>query len=132
MQNILIVDDSRVFRKVLEQILSPYFKVVGLGASGIEGCELYQKLKPDLVLMDITMPNCDGKEALKKIMDLDPNAKVIMVSGIGDDSTVQECIRLGAVAFVKKAHISQSDSKDSALVQIVSGVAGVDLNKEAA
>ena len=98
MKTILIVDDSRLFRNFVSQILEKNFKVVGKGTSGIEGYELYQKLRPDLVLMDITMPDCNGKESLKLILDHDPLAKVIMFSGLGDEFTINECIKLGVKA----------------------------------
>ncbi len=117
MKTLLIVDDSRIFRMVLEKILAPHFKIVGRGDSGEAGIELYKTLKPDLVVMDITMPNCSGKEALGRIMGHDPAARIIMVSGLGDEQTVKECMEMGAKAFVKKEFISQTDQKDSLLVQ---------------
>lgn len=115
MKKILIVDDSKTYQKIIEKILSPNFEIVGMGSSGIEGIELYQKLRPDLVLLDITMPNCSGKECLEKIMQVNPEAKVIMVSSIGDEKTVLECLQMGAKAFVNKAEISQGDGSPSPL-----------------
>lgn len=123
MKNIIIVDDSRLFRKVMESILAPYFKIVATGACGLEGFDLYKELKPNVVLMDITMPNCNGKECLKKIIEFDPLAKVIMVSSIGDEQTVKECLDLGAKAFIKKEEISKNDSNNSALVKTTLQVA---------
>lgn len=123
MKNLIIVDDSRMFQKVLQKNLSPFFQVVGVGSSGEEGYELYKKLKPNLVLMDITMPNCSGKEALKKIIEEDPSAVVIMVSSIGDEHTVNDCLALGAKAFVKKEDISFHDTENSILIQTIIRVA---------
>ena len=123
MKTLLIVDDSRVFRNVLERILSPYFKIIAKGQSGFDGLVLYQKLKPNLVLMDITMPNCSGKECLEKIIHHDPSANIVMVSSLGDEQTVSECITLGAKGYVTKDSISQNDGEDSSLVQTLLGVA---------
>lgn len=117
MQTLLIVDDSRVFRMLLEQILATHFKVVGKATSGIDGFELYKACKPDLVLMDITMPNCSGKECLQKILDFDADARVMMVSSLGDEQTVEECKRIGAKAFLNKDKISLSEEGRSYLLE---------------
>lgn len=132
MKTLLIVDDSRIFQKIVEKILSPYYLVAGRGNCGIEGFEQYKKLKPDLVVMDITMPNCNGKDCLQKIMEFDPQAKVIMVSSIGDEATVKQCLALGAKAFVNKDEVSHSDSDQSKLVQSAIQVLPVDVKSEAA
>lgn len=117
MRTILLVDDSKIFQRIMEKILSPHYQIVGKGQNGIEGIDLYKKLKPDLVFMDITMPNCNGKEALKAILETNPLATVIMVSSLGDDQTVQECLKLGAKGFVPKDKITQADGESSALIQ---------------
>jgi two-component system chemotaxis response regulator CheY len=133
MKNILIVDDSKTFQKLIEMILIGKFNIVGKGSSGVEGFELFQKLKPDLVLMDITMPNCGGKECLQKIIQLDPKAKVIMVSGLADENTAEECLQLGAKAFVRKSEISQKNtSEDSTLFKTVVKVMPLSTIKEVA
>lgn len=132
MKTILIVDDSETFQKIIEKILSPNFQIVGKGKSGIEGFDLYKQLSPDIVLMDITMPNCDGKECLQKILVFDSLAKVIMVSGIGDEKTVQECLDLGAKAFVNKSDISRKVLENSPLEQTVFKIAGIDQQKKVA
>lgn len=103
MANILIVDDSRVSRKVLAQILEgDGHTIIGEATNGEEGVYLYQKLHPDLVTMDITMPVLDGIEALKQIMEADPCAKVIMVTAAGQKSKMLESIKYGAVEFLTK------------------------------
>jgi two-component system chemotaxis response regulator CheY len=117
MRTILLVDDSKIFQRIMEKILSPHFQIVGKGQNGNEGIDLYNKLKPDLVFMDITMPNCNGKEALKAILQSNPRATVIMVSSLGDDQTVQECMKIGAKGFVPKDQITQADGEKSALIQ---------------
>lgn len=132
MKTLLIVEDSMIFQRIIERILGPHFKIVGKGASGIEGFDLYQKLRPDLVVMDITMPHSNGKECLKRVLEFDPNGRIVMVSSVGDDQTVDECMRIGAKGFVKKEHIHQADKIDSILVQTVLRVVGSDLVREAA
>lgn len=124
MRRILIVDDSRTFQTIIERMLSPYFSIVGKGSSGIEGFDLYQKLKPDVVLMDITMPNCDGKECLQKILNYDPTSKVIMLSGINDENTIQECLDLGAKAFVNKGDLSLTAPDRSPLLKTLNELLG--------
>lgn len=124
MNTLLIVDDSKTFQRILEQILKPYFEVVGKGNNGLEGFELYKKHKPDLVLMDITMPDCNGKESLQRILAEFPTAQVIMVSSIADQPTVEECLRLGAKGFVPKEKVSTGDGKGSPLVQMAQLIAG--------
>tara|TARA_B110001454_G_scaffold219199_1_gene251755 strand:- start:62220 stop:62573 length:354 start_codon:yes stop_codon:yes gene_type:complete len=106
----------------MESILKPYFQVVGKGFSGLEAIDLYTKMKPDLLLLDITMPNCDGKESLQKILSLFPNATIVMVSGIGDMDTVKECLELGAKAFVNKGQISATKPENCELLKVVNYV----------
>lgn len=132
MKTVLIVDDSRIFQKLIEQIMATKYKIVGKGASGVEGFDLYQKLKPDLVLMDIVMPNCNGKDCLRKILEFDPAARVIMVSSVGDEATVEECLRIGAKAFVVKSDISYTDSANSKLVNTANEILASQEKREAA
>jgi len=102
-KKILIVDDAAFMRMMIKNILTKNgFEVVGEASNGAEAVELYKKLKPDLVTMDITMPEMDGIEALKKIKEIDPNAKVIMVSAMGQQQLVIEAIQAGAKDFIVK------------------------------
>ncbi len=102
-KKVLIVDDAAFMRMMIKNILSKNgFEVVGEASNGAEAVELYKKLKPDLVTMDITMPEMDGIEALKKIKEIDPNAKVIMVSAMGQQQLVIEAIQAGAKDFIVK------------------------------
>lgn len=103
MATVLIVDDSRTSRRILKNILSDNgYEVVGEAADGQDGYEQYIRLKPDLVTLDITMPVLDGLGALEKIMQLDKNANVIMVTAAGQKSKMVEAIKLGAAEFIQK------------------------------
>lgn len=100
---ILIVDDAAFMRMMLKDILtSNGFEVVGEAANGNEAIAKFLELSPDIVTMDITMPHCDGIEALKKIMVLNSNAKVIMCSAMGQQAMVIESIQAGAKDFIVK------------------------------
>ncbi|MBT9253403.1 MAG: response regulator [Brockia lithotrophica] len=102
-KRILIVDDAAFMRMMLKDILKRGgYEVVGEAANGVEAVALYRELRPDLVTMDITMPEMDGISALKQIRTLDPEAKVIMVSAMGQQAMVIEAIQSGARDFIVK------------------------------
>lgn len=101
----LIADDSVFARKNIAKIVSMVGgDVVGEATNGQEAVELYVKLHPDLVLLDITMPVLDGVDTLRKIMEANKDAKVIMVSSIGHKEMVWKAICLGAKHFVTKPY----------------------------
>jgi two-component system chemotaxis response regulator CheY len=103
MKRILIVDDASFMRLAINEALTNNgFEVVGEAEDGKEAIEQYKLLKPDAVTMDITMPVMSGLEALKEIMKLDPNAKIIMISALGQDTQVKEAILNGAKSFIVK------------------------------
>ena len=105
MANILVVDDSEMFREIMKDILEKAGQtVVGMAVNGREGVEMYESLQPDIVTMDITMPEMGGIEALGKIMEADPLAKVVMVSSAGQESVVNEAMIIGACAFLQKPY----------------------------
>ena len=102
-KNILIVDDAAFMRMMIKDILTKNgYNVAGEAENGVKACEKYNELKPDLVLMDITMPELDGIGALKKIKGADPNAMVIMCSAMGQQAMVIEAIQSGAKDFIVK------------------------------
>lgn len=103
MKKLLIVDDAFFMRVSIRNMLSNYdIEIVGEAANGAIGVEMYKQLRPDFVTMDITMPEMTGIEALKKIMAFDPQAKVIMVSSMGQERMVKEAIIGGAKTFIAK------------------------------
>ena len=102
-KGILIVDDAAFMRKVIKDILEKGgYEVVGEAKDGFEAISLFKELKPELVLLDITMPEMDGITALKKIMEVDRAAKVIMCSALGQSSMVIESIQVGAKDYIVK------------------------------
>lgn len=102
-KKILIVDDAVFMRMKLKDILEKNgFEVVAEAQNGSEAIEKYKSEKPDLVTMDITMPEMDGVEALKEIKKIDANAKVIMCSAMGQQTMVMEAIQAGALDFIVK------------------------------
>lgn len=102
-KKILICDDTMFMRKILKELLvNNGYEVVGEAENGKVAVEKYDMLKPDLILMDITMPEMDGITALNKIMEKDSNAKVIICSAMGQENMVISAIRGGAKDFIVK------------------------------
>ena len=103
MARILVVDDAAFMRKMVKDALAEGgLEVVGEAGNGVEALARYNELKPDLVTLDITMPEKDGLAALADIMAADPSARVVMCSALGQESKVLEAIKLGAKDFVVK------------------------------
>ena len=104
----LIVDDAAFMRLSIRNMLLKYdLEIVGEAANGAIGVEMYKELRPDVVTMDITMPEMTGIEALKAIKIFDPQAKVIMVSAMGQEGVVKEAIISGAKTFIVKPFKSE-------------------------
>ena len=102
-KNILICDDAAFMRMMIKDILSKNgYNVVGEAENGAIAVDKYAETNPDLVLMDITMPEMDGIAALKKIREKDPNAAIIMCSAMGQQTMVIESIQAGAKDFIVK------------------------------
>ena len=100
---ILIVDDAPFMRAMLKRILDGNdFEVVGEAANGREGVELYSSLKPDLVTLDMVMPEMSGMEALQQIRGSDPKARVVVISAVDQRENLLEAIRSGAAEYIIK------------------------------
>lgn len=103
MANILIADDSTVMRRSLRLILTKAgHTVVGQATDGASVCQMYNQLKPDLVTMDITMPGMNGIEAMLKILESDPHAKIIMITAIDQKRMILDAIESGARHYIIK------------------------------
>lgn len=117
-KNILICDDAAFMRMMIKDILSKNgYNVAGEAENGLKAVEKYKELNPDLVLMDITMPEMDGIQALKEIKKNDGNAKIIMCSAMGQQAMVIESIQAGAKDFIVKPF--QADRVIEAVKKVV-------------
>ena len=102
-KKVLIVDDAVVMRMMIKGILSKNgYTVVGEAQNGAEAVDKYRTLMPDLVTMDMVMPEMDGITAVKQIIAADPNAKIIMCTSMGQQALVVEAIQAGAKSFITK------------------------------
>lgn len=103
MAAVLVVDDTLFMRASIRQMLEANgHSVAGEASNGVEAIEKYAAVKPDVILMDITMPDMDGLEALRIIKEMDPNAKVIMCTAMGQQAMVAKAVELGAQQFIVK------------------------------
>lgn len=102
-KSVMIVDDIEYVRKTLSQILTEAkYHVVGEADDGEKAFQLYKKLKPDLVTMDLVMPKVSGIEAIRKIMKEEKNAKIVVISAMGQENLVMEAINVGAKDYILK------------------------------
>ena len=103
MAKIMICDDAAFMRMMIKDILTKNgYEIAAEAENGAVAVKKYPDAKPDLVLMDITMPDMDGIQALKKIKEIDPNANIIMCSAMGQQAMVIEAIQSGAKDFIVK------------------------------
>ena len=103
MKRVMVCDDAAFIRMVIKDILVKNgYEIAAEAENGLKAVERYPEAKPDLVLMDITMPEIDGIEAVRRIKALDPNANVIMCSAMGQQAMVIEAIQAGAKDFIVK------------------------------
>lgn len=103
MANILIVDDASFMRNSLKYIMdNSGHVVVGMAKDGKEALEMYKRLKPDLVTLDIIMKEMDGITTLKELLKINPSAKVVMVTALSHEEKQKEASKIGAVGFIRK------------------------------
>jgi DNA-binding NarL/FixJ family response regulator len=123
---VLLADDQRVVRDGLVLLLGllPQVEVVGAAADGDEAVEKAAALRPDVVLMDLRMPRCDGVEATRRLREQQPDIKVIVLTTYADDRSVIEALRAGARGYLTKDAGGAEIQK--ALLQVVSGQAVID------
>ena len=100
----IVVDDTSMVRKTLKYFLEKELghMVVAEASNGVEGVNIFKAHSPDLVTMDITMPDMDGIEAVKKIIEINPEAKIIMVTSYGQEDMVLKAVRSGASSYLVK------------------------------
>ena len=100
---VLIVDDALFMRNMIKEVFSGNdFEVVGEAGNGVEAVERYKELRPDITTMDIVMPQKSGIEAVREIIKVNKDAKIIMCSALGQESLVMEAIEAGAADFIVK------------------------------
>jgi two-component system chemotaxis response regulator CheY len=103
MARVMIVEDAEFMRMIIRDILLIHgHEVVAEVGDGEEAIQTYLEVKPDIVLMDIIMSNMHGKEALQKLLFMDPDAKVIMCSSLGQNALITESMKIGAMGFIVK------------------------------
>ena len=102
-QTVLVCDDAIFMRTMVGDILAQAgFEIIGEAETGVQAVEKYQQLKPDLVTMDIVMPDMGGIDAVREICKIDPHARILMCSAMGQQALVVEAIQAGAKDFVVK------------------------------
>lgn len=120
MIKVLIVDDAAFMRMTIKMMLEKNgFEIVGEAENGETAVQKYQKCHPDIVTMDITMPEMNGIESLKLILKNDPKAKVVMISAMGQERMVKDAILSGAKSFIvkpfKEEHVVETLTKVAAV-----------------
>ncbi len=117
---VLIVDDAKFMRHMLKNILTGMgWEVVGEAENGTEACAKYRELSPDVVTMDIVMPEVNGIDALKEIRSSDPDAKVVMISAIDQREPLMEALKFGAADYVVKPF--EKERVEEAMHRVVAG-----------
>ena len=108
-KKVMIVDDAQFTRNMLKNIISKIeqVEVIGEASNGVEAISLYKKLTPDLVTMDLVMPEKGGIEATEEILKINPNALIVVVSALGQEALVLEAAKKGAKDFIQKPFKSE-------------------------
>lgn len=107
-RRVLIVDDSKLMRQMVrDTLVSDDWQVVGEASNGCEAVEMFERLRPDAVTLDIIMPNSNGMDALRSILRIDPDAKVVVISALSQTKRISEAIRSGAQDFIAKPFLPE-------------------------
>lgn len=124
MTKIAIVDDALLIRmqmkKFFEEVMK--FEVIALGADGNEAIDIYREKKPDLMTLDLTMPNKSGIDAIKEIINENPKAKILVVSAIKDSALITEALQIGASSFINKPLQFASESFVASFVEEIKDI----------
>lgn len=107
-KSVLVVDDTQFMRKMLKDIISERFEIIGEAENGKECLEMIEKHQPDIVTMDVIMPEMDGLEALSKIKEKYEDLKVVMVTSVGQNEKVTEAMKKGAEGYIIKPFDEES------------------------
>lgn len=102
-ERVLVVDDAAFMRMMLKDILTGGgYEVVGEAQDGYEALDMYERLHPDVVTLDVVMPNLDGLATVHALMAKDPNATIVMVSALGQEALIREALAAGAKGYIVK------------------------------
>lgn len=102
-KTVLICDDSRSIRTITRRALSRHgYEVISEACDGREAVDKYLEHKPKFTLLDLVMPDTDGKQALREIIKSDPTAKIVILSSLGSENDVEECLKNGASSYIQK------------------------------
>lgn len=113
---VLVVDDSPLFAQALKKLVSFRFTSVETALSGEDAIKKMVSFKPEIMLLDITMPNMDGRECLEKVLKINKQLMVIMISGIQKEDVRKQCLNAGAKLFINKEQIRLNDSLNNVLL----------------
>lgn len=127
----MICDDSPTILRLLESKLKAAgHEIVGMAKDGEEGIRVYSETKPDIAILDITMPNKDGRECLAAIIETYPSARVIMVSAIQDEAVIKACLEAGAMAFSSKAQLLKEEEFKINILDVIDQILKLTPNKK--
>lgn len=107
MKKFLIVDDSEIIRTQIKQCFDYDHKYIYVAKNGADALEKMRVVKPDIVTMDLTMPKMDGVECISKLVDIDPDVKILVISALSDDATCLDALKRGASGFLDKPFTEQ-------------------------
>lgn len=111
MKRLMIVDDSNIIRNRIERLQNNQIKVVAKAANGVEAVTLYRQYRPDIVTMDITMPQMDGLDCIKKLIEINPEVVILVVSALSDKEIGINALRYGARGFITKPFTEEDLAK---------------------